>query len=188
MLEGADHRLARLGRRALPRARPRQGARAAASRRFGIDLPQSGTVFATRTVIVSLVVGTLVTLLASSVPGAPGDARRADRGRARGCAAAVASRAVRPARRARDAGASALALLLYGTLDSGASGGCACSRSASASILSFIGVALVAPRFVPPAGRCPRRSRRTARRRRRDRWRARTRCGTRRAPRRRRRR
>ncbi len=35
---------------------------------FGIDLPQSDTVFATRTVIVSLVVGTLVTLLASLRP------------------------------------------------------------------------------------------------------------------------
>src|SRR5205807_4751804 len=34
----------------------------------GIDLPKAGTVFATRTVIVSLVVGTLVTLLASTFP------------------------------------------------------------------------------------------------------------------------
>ncbi len=35
---------------------------------FGIDLPQAGTVFATRTIIVSLFVGTLVTVLASIVP------------------------------------------------------------------------------------------------------------------------
>ena len=35
---------------------------------FGIDLPQAGTVFATRTVIVSLLAGTLVTVLASIVP------------------------------------------------------------------------------------------------------------------------
>jgi putative ABC transport system permease protein len=35
---------------------------------FGIDLPQAGTVFATRTIIVSLLVGTLVTVLASLVP------------------------------------------------------------------------------------------------------------------------
>src|SRR5207244_12099576 len=36
----------------------------------GIDLPQSGTVLATRTIVVSLVVGTLVTLLASLRPAA----------------------------------------------------------------------------------------------------------------------
>jgi putative ABC transport system permease protein len=35
---------------------------------FGIDLPQAGTVFATRTVVVSLVVGTTITVLASVVP------------------------------------------------------------------------------------------------------------------------
>ena len=35
---------------------------------FGIDLPNAGTVIATRTVVVALVVGTLVTLLASLMP------------------------------------------------------------------------------------------------------------------------
>jgi putative ABC transport system permease protein len=35
---------------------------------FGIDLPQAGIVFATRTIVVSLVVGTGVTVLASIVP------------------------------------------------------------------------------------------------------------------------
>ena len=35
---------------------------------LGIDLPQTGTVFATRTIVVSLVLGTMVTLLASLVP------------------------------------------------------------------------------------------------------------------------
>jgi putative ABC transport system permease protein len=35
---------------------------------FGIDLPQAGTVFATRTIVVSLVIGTVVTLLASLRP------------------------------------------------------------------------------------------------------------------------
>ena len=34
----------------------------------GIDLPQAGTVFATRTIVVSLIVGTTVTVLASIVP------------------------------------------------------------------------------------------------------------------------
>ena len=35
---------------------------------FGIDLPQAGTVLATRTIVVSLLVGTVVTVLASIVP------------------------------------------------------------------------------------------------------------------------
>ncbi len=35
---------------------------------FGIDLPQAGTVFATRTIVVSLLVGTVVTVLASLAP------------------------------------------------------------------------------------------------------------------------
>ncbi len=35
---------------------------------FGIDLPLAGTVFATRTIVVSLIVGTTITVLASVVP------------------------------------------------------------------------------------------------------------------------
>ena len=35
---------------------------------FGIDLPQAGTVFATRTIVVSLIVGTSVTVLSSILP------------------------------------------------------------------------------------------------------------------------
>jgi putative ABC transport system permease protein len=35
---------------------------------FGLDLPQAGTVFATRTIVVSLLVGTSITVLASVVP------------------------------------------------------------------------------------------------------------------------
>ena len=41
---------------------------------MGVELPKSGTVFATRTVIVSMLTGTIVTLVASIVP-----ARRATR-------------------------------------------------------------------------------------------------------------
>src|SRR5207249_9524329 len=36
--------------------------------RFGLDLPQSGTVFAMRTVIVSLLLGTIVTRIATFFP------------------------------------------------------------------------------------------------------------------------
>jgi putative ABC transport system permease protein len=44
---------------------------------FSLDLPQSGTVFATRTVIVSLVLGISITLIASLVSAAPQAASRA---------------------------------------------------------------------------------------------------------------
>ncbi len=66
---------------------------------FGIDLPQAGTVFATRTIVVSLVVGVFITVLAALRPGRPGDARPADLRGARGRGAAAGPlRPVRPAR------------------------------------------------------------------------------------------
>ena len=49
-----------------------------------IDLPSQGTVLLPRTVIVSLLVGTIVTVVAGALPGAPRDPRAADRGAAPG--------------------------------------------------------------------------------------------------------
>ena len=68
----------------------------------GIELPSGGLVFAPRTIIVSLAVGTLIALLASLRPAHQGHARRADRGRPRGRRAAGV--AVRPLRTAGGAG------------------------------------------------------------------------------------
>ena len=74
---------------------------------FGIDLPQAGTVFATRTIVVSLLVGTTITVLASIVP-----ALRATRVppisavREGSTPPAVPVRPVRAVRRARDDRAS----------------------------------------------------------------------------------
>ena len=50
----------------------------------GIDLPNTGTVVSTRTVVVSLIVGVLVTLVAALAPGAPRHAHHADGRAARG--------------------------------------------------------------------------------------------------------
>ena len=70
---------------------------------FGIDLPQAATVFATRTIVVSLAVGVADHGARRAAAGDPRDARAADRGRARGRgAAAVALRALRAPRRAAD--------------------------------------------------------------------------------------
>jgi putative ABC transport system permease protein len=115
---------------------------------FGIELPHGNTIFATRTVIVSLVVGTVVTILASLLP-----ALRATRVEP---IAAVREGVLPPSRLARfglpaAAGtmAVALALLLFGGLAKGASGSERLLAIGIGVLASFVGMALAAPRFVP---------------------------------------
>ena len=115
---------------------------------LGIDLPQAGTVFATRTVVVSLVVGTLATLLASLFP-----AFRATRVEP---IAAVREGTLPPSRLARFGLPVALvtiavaaALLLYGALDSNAATKWRLIAIGAGVLISFLGMALLAPRFVP---------------------------------------
>ena len=64
----ARDRRARLDHRALRRACSSRRASTRSSSAVGIDLPKTGTVFATRTVVVSLAIGIIVTLLASLWP------------------------------------------------------------------------------------------------------------------------
>jgi putative ABC transport system permease protein len=116
---------------------------------FGIDLPHGNTIFATRTVIVSLVVGTVVTVLASLLP-----ALRATRVEP---IAAVREGVLPPSRLARFGMpaalvtlALALALLLFGGLATGASGVQRLLAIGLGVVTSFIGMALVAPKLVPP--------------------------------------
>ncbi len=116
---------------------------------FGIDLPHGNTIFATRTVIVSLVVGTVVTVLASLLP-----ALRATRVEP---IAAVREGVLPPSRLARFGMpaalvtlALALALLLFGGLATGASGVQRLLAIGLGVIISFIGMALAAPKLVPP--------------------------------------
>ena len=68
----------------------------------GFTLPNNGLVLHTRTVVVALIVGILVTVLASLRPAVARDARATDRGRARGrraAAGAVRASTGRSARR-----------------------------------------------------------------------------------------
>ena len=116
---------------------------------FGIDLPHGNTIFATRTVIVSLVVGTVVTVLASLLP-----ALRATRVEP---IAAVREGVLPPSRLARFGMpaalvtlAIALALLLFGGLATGASGVQRLLAIGLGVVISFIGMALAAPKLVPP--------------------------------------
>jgi putative ABC transport system permease protein len=117
---------------------------------FGIDLPQGQTVFATRTVIVSLLVGTIVTLVASIRP-----ARRATRVPP---IAAVREGSVLPVSRFAKCGpvtalvvlAIAVALVSLGTLASGIATGPRLLALGVGVILLFFGVSMNAARVVRP--------------------------------------
>jgi putative ABC transport system permease protein len=115
-----------------------------------IDLPQSGTVFATRTVIVSLVVGILITLLASLRPAF----------RATGIPpiAAVREGSVLPRSRLARFGpvasvivlALGLTLLLFALFVSGLATATRLLALGIGTLLLFLGVALVSAHLVRP--------------------------------------
>ncbi len=116
----------------------------------GIDLPKAGTVFATRTVVVSLVVGILVTLGASLRP-----AIRATRVPP---IAAVREGSVLPVSRlarfgplvALLVGGLGLAGLLFGGFGSGVSTSDRLLMLGVGVLLLFLGVAIIAGRIVKP--------------------------------------
>ena len=117
---------------------------------FGIDLPQGQTVFATRTVVVSLLVGTIVTLIASIRP-----ARRATRVPP---IAAVREGSVLPVSRFAKYGpitalvilVVAIAAVSLGTLGSGIATGPRLLLLGVGVILLFFGVSMNAARVVRP--------------------------------------
>src|SRR5215210_5286862 len=117
---------------------------------FGIDLPQGQTVFATRTVIVSLVVGTVVTLVASIRP-----ARRATRVPP---IAAVREGSVLPVSRFAKYGpvtalgvlAAAVALVALGSLGTGIATAPRLLMIGVGVLLLFFGVSMNAARVVRP--------------------------------------
>ncbi|HEY2543354.1 MAG TPA: FtsX-like permease family protein [Gaiellaceae bacterium] len=120
---------------------------------FGIDLPQAGTVFATRTIVVSLVVGVVITLLAALRP-----AIRATRVPP---ISAVREGAVLPTSRfARFSVAAALltigaavAFMLIGLFVSGISTTDRLLGIGIGAALVFVGVAMLAKTLVPPLAR-----------------------------------
>jgi putative ABC transport system permease protein len=120
---------------------------------FGIDLPQVGTVFATRTIVVALVVGTLTTLIAAIRP-----ALRATRVEP---IAAVREGAVLPPSRLARFGpyialvviGAAIALMLIGLFVGGLSTKPRLLCIGVGALGVFIGVAMLAPTLVPPVAR-----------------------------------
>ncbi|HVS84270.1 MAG TPA: FtsX-like permease family protein, partial [Gaiellaceae bacterium] len=117
---------------------------------FGIDLPQAGTVFAARTIVVSLVVGTVVTLLAALRP-----AIRATRVPP---ISAVREGAVLPVSRFARFGpaaavltiAVAAALMLIGLFVGGLSTKERLLAIGIGAAAVFLGVAMLAKTLVPP--------------------------------------
>ena len=119
---------------------------------FGIDLPQVGAVFATRTIVVALLVGIVVTLIAAIRP-----ALRATRVQP---IAAVREGAVLPPSRLARFGpyialgviALAVGLMLVG-LFGGGSTKVSLIAIGIGAVGVFIGVAMLAPTLVPPIAR-----------------------------------
>jgi putative ABC transport system permease protein len=117
---------------------------------FGIDLPQTSTVFKTRTIIVALAVGIIITMIAALRP-----ALRATR--VAPIAAAREGALLPPSRWAKYStqGAAAtiigaFALMLIGLLVSGLSTGLRLLAVGVGAIALFIGVSMLAPKLVPP--------------------------------------
>jgi putative ABC transport system permease protein len=115
----------------------------------GADLPSNGTVILSRTIVVSLLVGTLVTLVSSLGP-----ALRATR--VPPVAALREGAVLPPGRGARFAFPVAVLLtlaglgLMLGGLFGGASDNAALSMTGAGAGLLFLGVALLSPRLVGP--------------------------------------
>ena len=117
---------------------------------LGIELPQTGTVFATRTVVVSLVVGTVIAALAGVAP--------ALRAISIPPIAAVREGAVLPRSRfapyapyvAAAVVVVSLALLAYGMFAGGVATIARLALLAAGCLLLFIGVAMLSARIVKP--------------------------------------
>jgi putative ABC transport system permease protein len=117
---------------------------------FGINLPQTSTVFKTRTIIVALAVGIIITMIAALRP-----AMRATR--VAPIAAAREGALLPPSRWAKYSThaaygtiLAAIALMLVGLLVSSLSTGLRLLAVGLGAIGLFIGVAMLAPKLVPP--------------------------------------
>jgi putative ABC transport system permease protein len=115
---------------------------------FGVDLPSSGTVVATRTIVVSLIVGVVVTLVAALVPAvratrvAPLEALREGMGATRPPRARVTVLAVV----LLILGIAIMAYGLFGVSDSNG----ALSLIGLGAVVVFLGAAILSPQLVRP--------------------------------------
>jgi putative ABC transport system permease protein len=115
---------------------------------FGVDLPKSGTVVASRTVIVSMLLGTIVTLLASIVPAVRATRVPPISAVREGAEPNAAHKAKRPygAVITTSVALGMLGLALFG----GVSGGLVALLMGVGVLTLFVGIAMLAPRLVKP--------------------------------------
>ena len=116
---------------------------------FQVDLPSSGTVLETRTIVVSLLVGTIVTVVAGLAP-----ARRATRVSPLAAMRPVSETSTRRARR-RTAVAVfvtvlGLALISVGLFGGANGAGAVLGLMGLGAITLFVGISLLSSRLVPP--------------------------------------
>ena len=117
---------------------------------FGIDLPNAGTVIATRTVVVSMLLGTIITVLSSILP-----ARRATRvppiaAVREGSELPQSSMQKHSTKVALGVIGASVAAMSMGVFASGLSGGAVALLLGGGVLTLFVGVALIAPRLVKP--------------------------------------
>ena len=117
---------------------------------FGINLPQTSTVFKTRTIIVALAVGIVITMLAALRPALRAT-RVAPISLAREGALLPPSRWARYGTQAAlGTVLTAVALMLVGLLVSGLSTGVRLLAVGAGALALFLGVAMLAPKLVGP--------------------------------------
>lgn len=117
---------------------------------FGIDLPQTSTIFKTRTVVVALAVGIVITMLAALRPALRAT-RVAPISLAREGALLAPSRwAGYGTQAAAGTVVVAVALMLVGLLASGFSTGLRLLAVGVGALALFLGVAMIAPKLVRP--------------------------------------
>jgi putative ABC transport system permease protein len=120
-------------------------------RAIGFDLPSSGTVIATRTIVVSVVVGVVVTLVASIIPAvratriAPLEALR----EGLGAQVVRSGRLVAAGGVIAVLGVAVMAYGLFGVSDSNS----ALALIGLGAVLVFVGVAALSPKLVPGLAR-----------------------------------
>ena len=117
---------------------------------FGINLPQTSTVFETRTIIVALAVGIVITMIAALRPALRAT-RVAPISLAREGALLPSSRWARYGTQAAFVTVlTAVGLMLVGLLASGLSTGLRLLAVGVGAVALFLGVAMLAPKLVPP--------------------------------------
>jgi putative ABC transport system permease protein len=117
---------------------------------MGIDMPDADTVFATRTVVVSLLLGTVITLIASLVPAIRATRVPAISAVREGAAVPCGRLSRRTTVIAAATVSAATGALVYGTLGSGLEPAVRIAALGFGILGLFVGMAMLAPRLVRP--------------------------------------